>query len=233
MSYEITLEKFSGPLRKLLELIESKKYEITEVNLAKVTGDFLEHLKTVETGEPRLLADFISVAAKLILIKSKSLIPDFELTPEEEEGIRDLEEKLKLYKELKGAEEKFASLWAKNGMSFLRDTSLFERNPVFSPSSDLTAMSLFASISLMREAVSSLKRQYEEYEMVDFEAYVSGLISRIGEKITSFDSISGNKEKKEIILLFLALLQLLKDNKISVNQEDSFSKITIKSKKWR
>ena len=229
MAYEIETRDFKGPLHKLLEFIEEKKYEITGVNLAKITGDFLEYLKVVEDKEPRLLADFIAVATKLVLIKSKSLIPDLELTPEEEEGIKDLETRLKLYKALKEAEEKLSALWAENRVSFAKDPSPLELNPVFIPSPEISVASLLASIAAMRSSIVALKTQYENYEAVDFEAYVSELIGRINQ-VSRFASVTENKNKKEIIILFLALLHLLKDNKVSVSQDSPFSEINIFSK---
>jgi segregation and condensation protein A len=229
MAYEIETGNFKGPLHTLLEFIEEKKYEITGVNLAKITGDFLEYLKVVENKEPRLLADFIAVAAKLVLIKSKSLIPDLELTPEEEEGIKDLEARLKLYKALKEAEEKLSALWAENRISFAKDPSPLERNPVFIPSPEISTASLLASIAAMRSSIVALKTQYENYEAVDFEAYVSELIGRISQ-VSRFASVTENRNKKEIIILFLALLHLLKDNKVSISQNSPFSEINIFSK---
>jgi segregation and condensation protein A len=227
MPYEIDADGFKGPLPKLLEFIEEKKYEISAINLAKITGDFLEYLSVIEDKEPRLLADFIAVATKLVLIKSKSLIPDLELTPEEEEGIRDLEERLKLYKALKDAEEKFRSVWEQKRISFSKDPTPLERTPVFIPSPEITYASLLASISAIRSSIVALKSQYEEYEMVDFEAYVSELIERINQNASQFASVTKDRGKKEIIILFLALLQLLKDNKVSVSQNSPFSEINM------
>jgi len=227
MAFEIVLEKFSGPLHKLLELIEDKKYEITEVNLSKITGDFLEYLKEVESKEPRLLADFIVIASRLILIKSKSLIPELELTEEEEEEIRDLEQRLKLYKELKEAEEIFRNLWNAQNISFSRDPLPFEKIPTFIPSPNLNQQSFLNALATMHSSVVILKTQYENYDAVNFENYISELISRIGKNISKFGSVTENKGKKEVILLFLALLHLLKDNKISIDQSQSFSEITI------
>ncbi len=227
MLYEVVANNFKGPIHKLLEFIEEKKYEITEINLAEITGDFLEYLKIVENKEPRLLSDFIAVAAKLVLIKSKSLIPDLRLTPEEEEGIKDLENRLKLYKAIKIAEKNFSDLWLSEKTSFMRDPFILKRSPVFTPSPDITAVSLLHAITTLQSSSVALKTQYEKYETVNFAAYVEELILRINQSASDFNSITGNRKKKEVIILFLALLQLLKDNKVSITQDTSFSAITI------
>ncbi|HOB90128.1 MAG TPA: segregation/condensation protein A, partial [Candidatus Colwellbacteria bacterium] len=133
MPFEISTERFSGPLQKLLELIEERKLEITELSLAEITGEFLDYVHKMGEAEPKVLADFVSVAARLLLIKSKSLIPNLELTTEEEESIVDLEERLKLYKELKSAEKNVAVFWKSEKRSFSRDFAAGSRFVVFYP----------------------------------------------------------------------------------------------------
>jgi segregation and condensation protein A len=134
MNYELKLEQYSGPLEKLLELIEERKLEVTEISLGQVTEDFLRHLNdlkaktgALQEGDPvehsvrahlRLLVDFIIVASRLILIKSKSLLPGLELSGEEEADIKDLERRLFIYKELKPAMRLIASLWKSPHGSF-------------------------------------------------------------------------------------------------------------------
>ena len=81
---------FEGPLDLLLQLIEEEKLPINEIAIASVTEQFLEHLKRVETKQPEILADFLVVAAKLLVIKSHALLPTLELPPEEEEAAADL-----------------------------------------------------------------------------------------------------------------------------------------------
>src|SRR5258706_15754469 len=104
MTYELKIEQYEGPLEKLLQLIEERKLAITEISLAAVTDDFLKYLETMLEVPPGVLADFIVVASRLVLIKSKSLLPELPLTEEEEEDIKDLEQRLLLYKRLKEAE---------------------------------------------------------------------------------------------------------------------------------
>ena len=88
--YQLNIQQFFGPIEKLLELIEEKKMEITDLNLAEVTADFLNYLKTLVNVDSRVLADFVVVASRLLLIKSKALLPSLELTEEEEQDISDL-----------------------------------------------------------------------------------------------------------------------------------------------
>ena len=90
--YQLKLDNFSGPLEKLLELIEAEKMDVSEVSMAKVTDDFLKYLDALKTSDLltnvaeemaldkmrldlRVLADFISIASRLIFLKSKYLLP--------------------------------------------------------------------------------------------------------------------------------------------------------------
>src|SRR5580692_3038740 len=98
---DFTVGQFSGPLEKLLELIEAQEMDVSEVSMAKVTDDFLKYLETLKTSgllgsvaeemtldkvqlDLRVLADFISIASKLIFLKSKYLLPGLTLTDDEE-----------------------------------------------------------------------------------------------------------------------------------------------------
>ena len=229
MVYEISLNNFSGPLQKLLELIEERKYEVTTVNLAKVTGDFLDYVRTVEKSEPRLLADFVAVAARLILIKSKTLIPDLELTSEEENDIRDLELRLKLYREFKLAEPGFSALWKRSLISFAKEPTPAIEASLFYPPKDITAETLLIAASSLNESLIAQRIEEEKYETVNFEEFVADLSKRISGKMSHFSVLAESKEKKEVILLFLALLHLLKDSKVSIDQESQFADIIIKS----
>lgn len=229
-TYEINLENFSGPISKLLSLIEEKKYEITSVNLAKVTGDFLDYMHSLESAEPRLLSDFVAVAARLLLIKSRELIPDLELTPEEEEGIQDLEERLKVYKQFKDASASLASLYEQHLSLYSRPERKIKRSvePVFFPPSSLTADVLLSNLRKSINVIEEIERRYEKYEALNFEEYVSNLWNRVSGRIASFSEITGGKKKQEVIILFLAILHLLRENKVTIEQENQFSDILIK-----
>src|SRR3990167_8700851 len=113
MDYKVNLEKFSGPLDLLLSIIEEKKLGISEISLSQVADQFLEYLKKLENTQElkenikssseyqRILADFLVIASRLILIKSRSLLPILVLSDEEEGDIKDLEERLKIYQKFR------------------------------------------------------------------------------------------------------------------------------------
>ncbi|MCD6412356.1 segregation/condensation protein A, partial [bacterium] len=84
MEYKVSLENFEGPLFVLVNLIEKKKLEITEINLAKITGDFLNYIETHQIPE-EFLFDFLVTLSRLLYLKSKVLISEKNLEEEEED----------------------------------------------------------------------------------------------------------------------------------------------------
>ena len=119
--YQTKLEQFEGPLHVLLELIEDRKLDISTVSLATVTEQFLGYLSENPDLHPEELADFLVVAAKLLLIKSRTLLPSLAL---EDDGEHDLEKQLKIYREYYEASKKIHALILKRGYTFARGASL-------------------------------------------------------------------------------------------------------------
>jgi len=106
---ELKLEKFQGPLGILLKLIEQEELDITEIALAKIADEFLAYVETSENIGPEEMADFLVMAARLLYIKSKALLP-YLVSVEEEEEITDLENQLRMYKEFIDASAKISEL---------------------------------------------------------------------------------------------------------------------------
>lgn len=228
MSYELKTEEFAGPLDKLLELIEDKELEITKVNLASVTADFLNHLNTLSDVHPKVLADFISIASKLILIKSHTLLPSLEITKEEEGEIKDLEDRLRLYREFKQAEKNIKQLWAKK-VSYSRDFFLQVKGGFYF-SQSLTAgdIAKIAENIISELTVLMPKLETGKIKLISFEEKMKELLSRIQRSVSSsFSEVSKGKDKAEIVVTFLAILHLLKDNLIKVEQQNYFDDIRI------
>jgi segregation and condensation protein A len=242
--YEIKIEKFSGPLEKLLELIEERQLEITTINLAEITNDFLKYLQTLaeENTHPSVISDFIVVASKLLLIKSKALLPSLELTKEEEEDIQDLELRLKIYKEFsargesalggKNAASNIKSLWENKKYSFGKE--LFsDLPPIFYPPSNLKTTDLADSIRNIITELQALipEKKTVKKAVISVKEKMEELLNRLKNKLeNSFKDISAEKPKLEIIVIFLAILHLIRDRLIISTQNGQFSDIIIKRK---
>lgn len=232
--YEIKLDTFAGPLEKLLELIEERKMEITTVNLAEITNDFLKYLQTLteENAHPSVIADFIIVASKLLLIKSKALLPSLELTQEEQKDIQDLELRLKIYKEFKEASMGIKKLWDKKQYSFSKE--LFsDFPPIFYPPEKLATADLVSPIEKIITELKALIPEKKNIKKAVFSVKekMEELLNRFKQQIeNSFKSITESKPKLEIIIFFLAVLHLIRDRLITSTQEGQFSDIIIKPK---
>lgn len=261
MTYELKSEKFSGPLEKLLELIEAKELEITEISLAKVTDSFLRYLETLQGGEKlsgggganmvnigerqlradlRLLADFVAIASRLVLIKSKLLLPDLVLTKEEELEIEDLKERLKMYQELKPAMKVLADYWRKGEIEYSREyflnLSALEAvrqagEKIFYPSNVLTAEAILTSITRIFESFekTELESQTIKTTIVTLEEKIKEIVSRLQkESELILGKAFDKKSISEIVVIFLAILHLAREQLVSLKQSNNFSDIIIK-----
>jgi segregation and condensation protein A len=234
MAYELNLEKFKGPLEKLLELIEEKRLAVAEVSLAAVTEDFLKYLEQAENIDFSTLADFISVASRLILIKSKSLLPDLELSVEEESDIKDLEKRLIIYQEFRSAKKNIEFLWNSKNRSHARPFfGGLESVKVFYPGKKVGTNSLAASLASIFETVKKLTAETETIreKIISLEEKIKEIVSRMQEKgEMSMSRLSESKDKSEIIVIFLAILHLAREQLVRLEQGANFSDIMIKSR---
>lgn len=229
-NYELSLQEFKGPLDKLLELIEEKKLEITKINLATVTADFLNYLNSLKNVSPKVLADFISIASRLILIKSHMLLPTLALTEEEKTEISDLEDRLRLYKEFKAAEKNVKALWAKK-VSYTRDY-LLESKEGFYLSQTIFPDELKALVEKICQELIVIfpKIDSGEIRLINFEEKIQELLTRVTKTAeANFSEVTKGRNRTEVVVLFLAVLHLLKDSLIKVSQEGKFADIKMES----
>lgn len=226
--FQVRTPAFEGPYELLLQLIEDSKLLVNDLSLSKVTDDFIQHVKSTADFPMEDAADFIQVAATLLLIKSKSLIPDLELTDDEEQDVDDLKRRLQAYEKTREAAKELARIFARTPL-----ISAGEREPdvVFSPSKDLSIGTLE---NALKEALAALEKEEKMPEarvrpLVSLEDMMDRLMERVKQKLTmSFKEFSGSaKEKVEVIVSFLAMLELVKQGAIDVAQQATFSDINI------
>lgn len=231
--YEVKTLAFSGPLEKLLELIEARQLEITNLSLAEVTADFFNYVKSLENKiDTAILADFIVVASKLLLIKSKALLPNLELTKEEESDIQDLEKRLKIYKEFKESSKLLASVWEPYPqMSGHQLFFSIKEQEIFFPPPSISPEHLFESLSKLVKNLKELIPETAKVKtsIISLEGKIQELMNRFQETVShSFQNLSKEKNRTEIVVLFLAVLHLLKDKLIHVEQTSQFGDILLK-----
>jgi len=231
MVYQVKLEKFEGPLDLLLNLIEEQKLDVTQVSLAKVADQYLEYLKKKDDITLENLADFLSVASKLILIKSKALLPLLEFSDEDEQDVKDLEQKLLEYKKFKDASKKLKNISERERTCFSRD-SFLEITPIFYPPENVNAYDLKKTFAFILNQIPLIEKLEQEMirEVITLEEKINHLQGVIKEKMeASFSEIASSaKDKIEVIISFLAMLELVKQRIIEVEQGEIFQEIKIR-----
>jgi segregation and condensation protein A len=232
-NFTIKTEVFEGPLDLLLSLIEKKKLFINDIALSKVTDDFISHIQKFDKLPMGESAQFILVASTLLLIKSKSLLPALTLTEDEEEGIYDLELRLKIYKRIKDVS---LNIKDKFGKKIIFSQSQYRRiDPVFSPHESMNLLSLAQAIKdiiklLPKKEIipkATLKKVISLEEMI--ESLTKRITQGLRMKFSEFSQ--GNKEDRvNVIVSFLAMLELVKQGIINVSQEQTYGDIHMESK---
>ncbi len=234
-AFEVRHEYYSGPMEKLLQLVEERHLEISRVNLATVTADFIAYVEQLgESANSETISDFIVVAARLLVIKSKELVPNLELTAEEESQIFDLEHRLQLYREFKKAGEGLKQLWSKQQPLMTRDFLSGAKNTsVFYPSKQVTATALRESLEQLLKIMADLapeSRTVAAAAMVSLQEKMAELTERLTKQASlTFKGTASKAQKQEVIVLFLAVLHLLANRLAVVDQEDQFGDITVSS----
>jgi len=233
MTYQIKLEQFEGPLDLLLNLIEEEKLDITKLSLAGVADQYLEYIKNNKNIKLENLADFLSVASKLILIKSRALLPFLQFSEEEEKEIKDLSKQLEKYKKFKDASLKIAELANMKKYSFTREVFAGVR-PLFYPPENINVYDLKKYFQFVLADIPVIEKLEEEFvkEIITLEEKINDLRQTIREKVEiSFSELTMNaKEKVDIIISFLAILEMVKQKIIDVEQNEMFREIKLKHK---
>lgn len=231
--FTIKTEVFEGPLDLLLSLVEKRKLFINDIALSKVTDDFIAHIQQFDKLPMGESAQFILIASTLLLIKSKSLLPALTLTDDEEEGIHDLEIRLKIYKRIKDASMNIKNMFGNN--IIFAQSQYRHMEPVFSPHESMNLLSLAQAI---KDIIKSLPKKEVipkaiVRKVISLEEMIDSLTKRITQGLRmKFSEFSGkNKEDRvNVIVSFLAMLELVKQGIINVSQEQTYGDIHMESK---
>lgn len=226
----VKLDQFEGPLDLLLQLIEGEELVITEVSLSQVADQYLSHLAQF-SQEHRLeeLADFIVIAAKLLLIKSRALTPLLE--PEEEGEIEELARQLKMYRAFVDAGKKIDALYRRNRVAFPRRHQLALPAGFLMPPSvrTQTLRDTFARILRAIEAASEKPREIIFPARVSIKEKIEHIIAVLSLR-ASFrfhEVLSDAQSMADVVVSFMALLELIKQKSIAASQHTLFGDIEI------
>ena len=233
MPFTVKTQTFEGPLDLLLDLIEKRKLFISDISLAKVTDDFIAHVRQFEHLPMGESAHFILVASTLLLIKSKSLLPELALSEEEQGDIQDLETRLKVFKRIKEASKHVHELFGSD-MIFAQSHAR-PVQPVFTPDPTFTLEKALLSLKDLIHRLPK-KEQLPKHVVekgISLEDMISNLTTRITSSLRmSFKQFTGEHkgEKVNVIVSFLAMLELVKEGVLHVSQEKHFDDIVMETK---
>ncbi|MBU1091787.1 segregation/condensation protein A [Patescibacteria group bacterium] len=234
--YQTATRQFEGPLELLVDLIDKKKLSISEISLAEIADQYLDYLKKLENFPTKEVSYFLIVASTLVLVKSRSLMPSLEISEEEKEEIDDLEKRLKIYQKFQNISEGLEKIFG-NNIIFSRETlpkmPTKTSNIVFVIPRDLSVFNMNKALSDLLNIFCFQKTILPEKiieRTITLEQKIEDLTRRLQEKMSLCFSEINKKQKQsrmDIIVSFLALLELTKRKAIRTNQNEIFGEIHI------
>ena len=232
--FNISNQEFKGPLGVLLNMIEDEKLDITAISLSKIADEYIEYVKLSPEIDPEELADFLVIAAKLLWLKSKALLPY--LDTDDEESVDDLEKQLKMYKEFADASLKIYDILKQKNYLFSADFDLKKRRqlfnlPLFAEPKNVSQNGIKETMLLILRRLASEKPLDVETieETINLEDRIH-IIRQLLKKQATFtwnSLIKNRADKTEVIVNLLAILELVKQHELEFEQEALFSEIKI------
>ena len=236
--YPVSLPIFDGPIELLLHLIERQELDITEVSLMAITDQYLRAIEALQEIEPEALADFLVVAARLLYIKSRGLLPQPEVEEEEEKQSEALLQQLLDYRRFKAAADELR-LRASIGLR----TNARLAPPQKERRLDLSALTIerlaAAAQRALRNVASSVAPPSVRAYPITVAEQMAAILERIrsqagteggGDRYLSFTALlSQSRSRLEIVVTFLAVLELIKQREIAAEQQETFGEIVLRS----
>lgn len=234
MAYIVSLKQFDGPLDLLLTLISSAKIDIADIFVSEITEQYLDSMRLIDELDMDTASEFLQMAATLLEIKSRAMLPKppkpedpNELSPEEA-----LIKQLTEYKLFKEASEKMHEL-EEEARALL--TKMPEEYPLPPPTVEITGLTLDKLARTFRRVLERVAADERADQMAGREIRrdrftISGCMARIARKVKSgrfafTELFDDNMSRSEIITMFMALLEMVKLNRLHVEQQSAYDEI--------
>src|SRR5215470_1437892 len=232
--YKVKLEVFEGPLDLLLYLIKQDEIDIYDISLERITSQYLEYLKAFKELNIELAGEFIVMAANLIYLKSRSLLPRDQQPPEEDAGEDDprweLIRQLIEYKKFKEAAAELNLRALEQESMFVRET---ESSSTLQEPLRLGDVGIFQLISAFQTVLKQMEARQDVREIFSERFSVSEKIDSIlqrvaiGNRFRFSDLFRNATSRIEVVVTFLALLELIRLKQIQAFQKNVFDEIEI------
>jgi len=235
--YQISLPIFEGPLDLLLHLIRENRIDIYDIPIATITEQYLQYLALMEALDLEIAGEFIVMAATLIEIKSRTLLPPSITDQEEDEEPIDpraeLVERLLEYEKYKQAASMFREWESERQMLFARGEAEYtDAYDVAIPFDEITSFDLLGALRRILEEVGEGQEEVTSIQRrkITVRMRMSEIWRRVkdsGQAVLFEELFDGPRTRVEIIITFLAMLELLKLRRIKVKQPEPFGSIHI------
>lgn len=240
MGYKVKIKAFEGPFDLLVYLIESAKMDIYDIKVSEITEQYLDYLSMMQELEVQLASEFMVLAAQLIEIKSKMLLPRITLEGEEvkaEDPRTNLVERLLEYKRFKNASDLFAELEEKGARVYEKpqeDLSMYTNEPEEVLTFDAKQfMRAFESFLDKKKKVSEIKKNYENVQRKKITAearveFIRHLFEVDPNKTYTFSkTVSDVNDKYDIALSFTSIMEMVKQRQVNAEQKTLFGEILV------
>ncbi|MGM0548601.1 MAG: segregation and condensation protein A [Bacillota bacterium] len=242
MDYKLVLDDFEGPLELLYQLVKKNEINISEVSLAQITDQYLKHLEQMREFDLDLASEFLIIAAELIEIKIKALLPKKEVEAEPESE-HELITRLREYELFKNIAQMLKKWEEEAGNRYQVEVDIEELMPeMLQIDLEISALKLHELVikaltsekEEKTEIIRNPKLEYLKEEKFNIRNKIRDILQDIREvnhKISFFELIKEKDNQLEIVVSLLALLELMKRKKVKVIQENNFSEIMVQKER--
>ncbi|MDO4345239.1 MAG: segregation/condensation protein A [Eubacteriales bacterium] len=246
MGISVKLQEFEGPLDLLLHLIDKNKVSIFDIPIVEITNQYMDYIRELETSDMGVMSEFLVMAATLLDIKSKMLLPPEENEEGEPEDPRaELVERLLEYKMYKYMSYELRERQADTEKSVYREQDMPKEVLAYREPVNTEALLSEVTLSKLNAIFQDVMKRQEsrldpvrstfgtmEKEEVNLEETISHVETYIAEhRKCSFRSLLGKRKgRMQVIITFLTILEMMKTGKIEIEQQELFSDILITAK---
>lgn len=235
--YRVSIEIFEGPLDLLLYLAKKQEVDIYEISIDQISKDYLDYIETFKLLNIEIASEFVLMAANLMYIKSRALLPKAEQTPEDEEDEDDprweLIRQLVEYKKFKDAAGFLRNQEDENENLFLSSPEALKVDKADDEKTPVLDVGIFDLIQAFQKVLERFENENQSFEIYDDRFTVSDKIEYLMSSFKPNDKRSFSAlfetatSRSEVIVTFLALLELIKLNEFLVDQDNLLGPITL------